>query len=50
VAENQLNIGTIWMLAHWLLPANATKEDAIELISKAQKQFTTGLELRNKDW
>jgi hypothetical protein len=41
----------MWMLVHWLLPAKATKEDARDLLFKAQKQWETGLELyQRNDW
>lgn len=42
--------GTVWMLLHWLLPAKATKEDARELLHKAQKEWETGLDLYKRDW
>ena len=48
--RDEIDDGTIWVLAHWLLPAKARKEDAWELIDKAEKAYKTGLELRDKDW
>lgn len=50
MAEEEITEGTIWVLAHWLLPAKATKEDAFELIATAEREYKTGLELRGKDW
>lgn len=48
--EDEVTEGTIWILAHWLLPSRATKEEAYELIGKAKCAYMTGLELKEKDW
>jgi hypothetical protein len=50
MAEDEILVGTMWMLAHWLLPAKATKEEALELIDKAEAAYKMGLEFRDKDW
>lgn len=43
--------GMIWILVHWLLPAKATKADAIGLIEKAYEERNTGLEIAEReDW
>jgi hypothetical protein len=43
--------GMVWMLAHWLLPAKATREDALALIAQAQEEYETGISLGKKtDW
>lgn len=47
--ELKIRSGMIWALAHWLLPATASKEDALELIEKARAEYRTGLDLKNRD-
>lgn len=47
---DEISEGTIWMLAHWLLPAKARKQDAMELIAKAELAYRTGLKFKEKDW
>lgn len=43
--------GVIWMLAHWLLPAKATREDALSLIELAYADRQTGQDIANReDW
>ena len=48
--EDEILEGTVWMLAHWLVPSSAAKEEAFELIAKAEKAYKTGLAFRDKDW
>lgn len=48
-SNDEIHTGMIWMLAHWLLPAKASKEDAQALIDEAWRQYKTGLDLKERN-
>jgi hypothetical protein len=48
-SERQILSGMIWIMAHWLLPAKAAKEDALDLIEKARMEHQTGLDLKRRE-
>lgn len=51
ISDPEKACGMIWILAHWLLPAKATREDALALISRACEESSTGLEIADReDW
>lgn len=41
--------GMLWVMAHWLLPPEATREDAEALIQKAKERWQVGLDLKNSE-
>lgn len=48
---NGKDYGAMWILLHWLLPAKASKEDALILLEKAYDQWETGIEISERnDW
>jgi hypothetical protein len=49
--DSEILYGMVWMLVHWLLPAKASREDAVALIERAKKEYKTGIDLGNRtDW
>jgi hypothetical protein len=48
-SERRILSGMVWIMAHWLLPAKASKEDALDLIERARQEYKTGLDLKGRE-